>query len=44
MSCGSIGALVSLTQSSVGDKRTAHKFFDSEPDLASEVLSMMVAE
>ena len=25
-------------------KRTAHGFFDSEPDLASEVLSMMVAE
>ena len=26
------------------DKRTAHRFFDSEPDLASEVLSMMVVE
>ena len=25
-------------------KRTAHGFFDSEPDLASEVLSMTVAE
>ena len=25
------------------DKRTAHGFFDSKPDLASEVLSMMVA-
>ena len=27
-----------------GVKRTAHGFFDSEPDLASEVLSMMVVE
>ena len=27
-----------------GDKRTAHSFFDSEPDLASEVLSMTVVE
>ena len=26
------------------DKRTAYGFFDSEPDLASEVLSVMVAE
>ena len=25
-------------------KRTAHRFFDSEPDLASEVLSVMVVE
>ena len=28
--------------SQCGDKRTAHRFFDSELDLASEVLSMMV--
>ena len=27
-----------------GVKRTAHGFFDSEPDLASEVLSMTVVE
>ena len=27
-----------------GDKRTAHIFFDSKLDLASEVLSMMVVE
>ena len=27
-----------------GVKRTAHGFFDSEPDLASDVLPMMVAE
>ena len=30
--------------SQCGVKRTAHGFFDSEPDLASEVLSMMVVE
>ena len=30
--------------SQCGVKRTAHGFFDSEPDLASEVLSMTVAE
>ena len=30
--------------SQCGDKRTAHGFVDSELDLASEVLSMMVAE
>ena len=27
-----------------GVKRTAHRLFDSKPDLASEVLSMTVAE
>ena len=26
------------------DKRTAHGFFDSKPDLASEILSVTVAE
>ena len=30
--------------SQCGDKRTAHRFFDSEPDLASELLSVAVAE
>ena len=30
--------------SQCGVKRTAHRFFDSEPDLASEVLSVTVAE
>ena len=30
--------------SQCGVKRTAHGFFDSKPDLASDVLSMMVAE
>ena len=46
LGCGSVGAPVSLTQSSVGVELRGLLLmdFDSELDLASEVLSVMVAE
>ena len=47
LSHGSVGAPVSLMQwtlSQCRDRRTAHGFFDSKLDLASEVLAVMVAE